>query len=64
MSKVSTERQREFLLKLADLCDEYKVEITYTNDDDGIHILTNGEKVFVGFINASGAPLRQAASQN
>jgi len=40
----------EFLLKLADLCDEYKAEFTYTNGDDGIHILVNDEPVFVGFL--------------
>ena len=39
------ERQREFLLKLADLCEEYGAEFSYKNDDDGIHIGADGKRV-------------------
>lgn len=53
--------KNEFLAKLADLCDEYKAEFAYTNNDDGIHILLDDEPVFVGFLlqPEAGCVLRQ-----
>jgi hypothetical protein len=43
-------RQKDFLLKLADLCEKYNAGFAYTIDDDGIHITVDGEEVYVGFI--------------
>lgn len=45
-----TDKDREFLLKLADLCEAYKAEFVYTNSDDGIHIQLDGKKVFRGWL--------------
>ena len=56
------ERQREFLLKLADLCEEYGAEFYYKNDDDGIHIGADGYEVFVGYMLDPAKELRDAAS--
>jgi len=53
--------QVEFLRKLADLCAEYDAGFTYTNADDGTHILVDGEVVFVGFIeNDASSTIRKA----
>lgn len=58
-----TDKDREFLLKLADLCEEYKAELGYTTSDDGIHVELGGREVFSGwFFQDSGpAELREAA---
>ena len=58
-----TDKDREFLLKLADLCDEHKAEFGYTTSDDGIHVSLDGREVFRGwFFEASAAhELREAA---
>jgi hypothetical protein len=40
---------REFLFKLSDLCNEYKAEFNYTNEDDGIHVVVAEEDVCIGF---------------
>lgn len=61
---MTTDRAREFLLKLADLCDEYKAEFTDTGDGDGIHITLDGREIFVGWIQPwAGDPLRDAAAR-
>ncbi len=44
-----TERQRQFFLRFADLCEEFNVDISYTSYDDGIHIAVDGEEVYVGW---------------
>ena len=43
-------KDREFLLKLADLFAEYKAGMNYTTDDDGIHIELDGREIFSGFL--------------
>ena len=45
-----TPHEKEFLTKLADLLDEYDASLTYTNEDDGIHIELQGTEVFTGFM--------------
>lgn len=42
--------QAIFLLELSSLLEKNKATIFYTNDDDGIHIASNGEELFVGFL--------------
>jgi len=42
-------KQKDFLNKLADLCDVYKPEFFYTNDDDGIHIRIDNEDIFIDY---------------
>jgi len=42
-------KDREFLLKLADLFEEHKAELRYTTSDDGIHVDLDGREVFRGF---------------
>lgn len=42
--------KNDFLEALANLIDQFGAKFTYTNDDDGIHIVLNGEEVFVGFL--------------
>jgi hypothetical protein len=37
-----------FLLELSSLLKKNKATIFYTNDDDGIHIESRGEELFVG----------------
>jgi hypothetical protein len=56
-------RQKDFLIKLAELCDSYRAGFRYTTDDDGIHIDVDGVDVFVGFIEEpnAGSILREAA---
>lgn len=44
-----TARQKEFLLKLADLIEEYTAEISYTTDDDGVHVVVDGRDIYHGF---------------
>ncbi len=58
------ERDREFINKLADLMEEYRVEMFYTTDDDGIHIEIDGADVFQGFLTGKSriAQLRDEAS--
>lgn len=58
-----TDKDREFLLKLADLCEEYMADFGYTSQDDGIHIDLDGREVFVGWISQGSGPaeLRAAA---
>ncbi|EKA5635833.1 hypothetical protein OKZ62_001737 [Vibrio navarrensis] len=34
----------EFLMELAELMRKHEATLTYTKDDDGIHIIVNGEK--------------------
>lgn len=51
-----TNTEKEFLKKLADLCDTYEASFDYSNDDDGIHIyLASGEDIFVGFLSDGAA---------
>lgn len=45
-----TAKQKEFLLKLADLCEEYKADFYYTRDDNGIHVEVEGDEIFVGHV--------------
>jgi hypothetical protein len=58
-----TDKDRKFLLKLADLCEQHKAEFLYTTDDNGIHITLDRRKVYVGFIFSGSGPrdLRAAA---
>ncbi len=42
--------QAIFLLELSTLLEKNKATIFYTNDDDGLHIESNGEELFVGFL--------------
>ena len=56
------ERDKEFLLKLADPCEEYDASFDYTTDDDGIHISVDGREVFVGFLIDASKELRKAIS--
>ncbi len=46
--------QAIFLLDLASLLEKNKAAIFYTNDDDGIHIESDGDELFVGFLSADG----------
>lgn len=56
---------KEFLLKLADLCEEYGATFGYTIDDDGIHIsVDGGREVFVGYLFDAPKELRDAAGHN
>ena len=43
------EKTAEFVEKLSGLCTEYSAEIWYTNDDDGVHVTTDGDEVCIGF---------------
>lgn len=54
-----------FLNALADLVEEYKADISYTTDDDGIHIELYGNKVFSGYLcfDDSAEKLRAAADK-
>lgn len=57
-------KQKQFLLKLADLCDKYQAEFSYTNEDDGIHIAVDGVEVFADFLSGDpGKSLRFVAEQ-
>lgn len=56
-----TTRQKTFLNKLADLCEEYEAEFGYITDDEGIHINVDGEEIFVGFLYDAPKELRNAA---
>ena len=59
-----TEAAKQFLIKLADLVEEYATEFYYTNNDDGIHISVGGEPdFFVGF-SLDPTELRKAATSN
>ncbi|MDP1772425.1 hypothetical protein [Methylobacter tundripaludum] len=50
-----TEKQSEFLKKLADLCDEYNAGFTYTNNDDGTHVLVDGDDIFADHLDTDAA---------
>lgn len=57
--------KNEFLEKLASLCDEFRAEFLYTNDDDGIHITMDGKEIFVGYMeNKPSQELRKAKSES
>jgi hypothetical protein len=45
-----TDSDKEFLRKLADLCEQHKAEFRYTTSDDGIHIALGGKDVFRGWL--------------
>ncbi len=47
--------QAIFLLELSSLLERHKATIFYTNEDDGIHIESNGEELFVGFLSENDA---------
>jgi hypothetical protein len=47
--------QMLFLLELSSLLEKHKATIFYTNDDDGIHIETDGKEVFVGWLDSDKA---------
>jgi hypothetical protein len=58
---IENELDKEFLLKLAALCDEYGAGFGYTTSDDGIHIsVDNGREVFVGYMFDPAKELREA----
>lgn len=50
-----TADQSIFLLELSSLLEKNKATIYYTNDDDGIHIESNGEEIFVGYLSEADA---------
>jgi hypothetical protein len=50
-----TNNNKEFLSKLADLCEQHKAEFSYTSSDDGIHITLAGKEVFRGWLFESSA---------
>lgn len=52
----------EFLLKLADLTEQYNATFSYNRDDDGIHITVDGKLVFVGFMFDPATELREAVA--
>lgn len=55
------ELDKEFLLKLASLCEEYDASFSNTTDDEGIHIsVDGGREVFVGFLIDAPRQLREA----
>ena len=53
--KPKTEKQKEFLNKLADLVEQYDASFEYTTDDDGIHISVEGDEVFGDFLHCQDA---------
>lgn len=58
---IENELDKEFLLKLADLCEEYGATFDYTTEDDGIHIsVDGGREVFVGHLLDAPKELRDA----
>lgn len=58
------EAAKQFLIKLADLVEEYAAEFYYTNNDDGIHILVkDGPDCFIGH-SLEPNELRKAATSN
>ena len=60
-----TDRQKDFLLRLAALCDEFRAEFGYTNNDDGIHIELDGAEVFADFLSGNaGEALRTAVLED
>lgn len=40
-----SEKHKEFLTKLADLCEEYRAGLGYTIDDDGVHVYIDDEDI-------------------
>lgn len=48
-----TRRQKNFLRRLAELIEQHDASLTYTTDDDGIHIEVDGVLVFVGFLSCN-----------
>lgn len=58
---IENELDKEFLLKLASLCDEYGAGFNCTTDDDGIHIsVDNGREIFVGYMFDPAKELQEA----
>lgn len=60
----SDERKKAFLLKLADLCEEYRAGFSFSVDDDLIHIeIDDEEEVFAWYGHADGTAeeMREAA---
>ena len=45
-----TDLEKKFLMDLADLLRRFNATLTYTTDDDGIHITLNGKELFCGFL--------------
>lgn len=50
MSSNQVRFQREFLQRLASLCNQYEATLRYTTADDGIHIEVDGAEVFAGYL--------------
>jgi hypothetical protein len=44
-----SKEMKAFLNELADLCNKYEAQISYTIDDDGLHVGIGGEEVCIGF---------------
>ena len=59
-----SEKQAEFLKKLADLCAQYNAGFTYTNDDDdGTHVLVDGQAILAAYLELDAAvEIRKALS--
>lgn len=54
----------EFLLKLADLCEQYDAGFTYSQDDDGTHVTLGSKVIFIGYLDDRVASqLRAAAAE-
>lgn len=65
VTKTLTTREKEFLLKLAKLCDEYKAGFSDVTQENGIHITVDEEKIFFDFIdNNLGETIRGAIEES
>jgi hypothetical protein len=62
---MKTQKEKEFLEKLAGLIDAYNAKLEYTIDDDGIHISVDEKEIFADFLHCSDASdLLLAAAQS
>lgn len=62
---MSTEREKEFLNKLADLCEEYKAGFEIYEDQEGPTITLENLSISTGYLGDSNCPnvLRKIASE-
>ena len=44
------DKQKDFLRKLGLLLDEYNVSISYTTDDDGLHLYMDGDEFYISWL--------------
>jgi len=64
MKVLAMNKETEFLKKLNQLLQEYKAEIGYTIDDDGIHISVDGKTCFVGWLDTAINDLAEKMTPN